>query len=86
MDLLFETEVGEFISTGDLAEDILSITAVHPLREEALRSMVSMAGGTWSVVEELLTTKEISSIVYRNERYFLRHFKKLPERSNELPL
>jgi len=85
MDLLFETEVGEFISTGDLAEDILSITAVHPLREEALRSMVSMAGGTWSVVEELLTTKEISSIVYRNERYFLRHFKKLPGRSNELP-
>jgi wyosine [tRNA(Phe)-imidazoG37] synthetase (radical SAM superfamily) len=85
MDLLFETEVGEFISTGNLAEDILSITAVHPLREEALRSMVSMAGGTWSVVEELLITKEISSIDYRNERYFLRHFKELPERSNKLP-
>jgi wyosine [tRNA(Phe)-imidazoG37] synthetase (radical SAM superfamily) len=85
MDLLFETEVGEFISTGNLSEDILSITAVHPLREEALRTMVSMAGGTWSVVEELLTTKEISSIDYRNERYFLRHFKKLPGRSNEFP-
>jgi len=85
MDLLFETEVGEFISTGDLAEDILSITAVHPLREEALRTMVSRAGGTWKPVEELLATEEISSIVYRNERYFLRHFKKLPGRSNELP-
>jgi len=72
MDLLFETEVGEFISTGDLAEDILSITAVHPLREEALRTMVSMAGGTWSVVEELIAAKEISSINYRNERYFFR--------------
>jgi len=85
MDLLFETEVGEFISTGDLAEDILSITAVHPLREEALRTMISMAGGTWSVVEELLATKEISSIDHRNERFFLRHFKKLPGRSDELP-
>jgi len=85
MDLLFETEVGEFISTGDLAEDILSITAVHPLREEALRTMVSMSGGTWSVVEELLTTKEISSIDYRNERYFLRHFKNFSDRSDELP-
>ncbi|MEN6300394.1 MAG: radical SAM protein, partial [Anaerolineaceae bacterium] len=85
MDLLFETEAGEFISTGNLAEDILSITAVHPLREEALRTMVSMAGGTWSVVEELLPTKEISSIDYRNERYFLRHSKKFPGRSNELP-
>ena len=85
MDLLFETEVGAFISTGDLAEDILSITAVHPLREEALRTMVSMAGGTWSVVEELIAAKEISSINYRNERYFLRHFKKLSGRNNELP-
>jgi len=85
MNLLFETEVGEFISTGDLAEDILSITAVHPLREEALRTMVSMAGGTWSVVEELLAAQKISSIEYRNERYFLRHSKKFPGRSNELP-
>lgn len=85
MDLLFETEVGEFISTGDLAEDILSITAVHPLREEALRTMVSMAGGTWIVVEELLATKEISSIDYRNESYFLRHFKIVPQRSDEHP-
>ncbi len=74
MDLLFETEVGAFISTGDLAEDILSITAVHPLREEALRTMVSRAGGSWRTVEELLATEEISSIDYRNERYFLRHF------------
>jgi len=56
------------------------------LREEALRTMVSMAGGTWSVVEELLTTQAISSIDYRNERYFLYQFKKLPERSNKLPL
>jgi wyosine [tRNA(Phe)-imidazoG37] synthetase (radical SAM superfamily) len=85
MDLLFETEVGEFVSTGDLAEDILSITAVHPLREEALRTMVSMAGGAWSLVEELITKEEITSINYRDERFFLRHFKKLPGRSHELP-
>jgi hypothetical protein len=85
MDLLFETEVGAFISTGDLAEDILSITAVHPLREEALRTMVSRAGGTWKTVEELLATEEISSIDYRNERYFLRHLKNFSQRSDELP-
>jgi wyosine [tRNA(Phe)-imidazoG37] synthetase (radical SAM superfamily) len=85
VDLLFEAEMGDFVSTGNLVEDILSITAVHPLREEALRTMISMAGGTWSVVEELLATKEISSIDHRNERFFLRHFKKLPGRSDELP-
>lgn len=75
MDFLFETEVGDFISTGNLVEDILSITAVHPLREESLREMVSKAGGTWKVVEELLASDAIASVLYRDERYYLRHFK-----------
>lgn len=75
VELLFESEVGDFISTGNLKEDILSITAVHPLREEALRAMVSMAGGKWQVVEDLLADGSILSILYRNERYFFRRFK-----------
>lgn len=76
MHFLFETEVGDFISTGNLIEDILSITAVHPLREEALREMVSKAGGTWKLVEDLLATNKIVCINYRDERYYLRHLKK----------
>ncbi|HBO33971.1 MAG TPA: radical SAM protein [Anaerolineaceae bacterium] len=77
VDLLFESEVGDFVSTGNLVEDILSITAVHPLREEPLRAMVSMAGGTWQVVEDLLADGSVLSILYRNERYFFRRFGKL---------
>jgi wyosine [tRNA(Phe)-imidazoG37] synthetase (radical SAM superfamily) len=72
MDLLFETETGDFISTGNLAEDILSITAVHPLREEALHKMTTQAGADWSLVEDLITSREITSIQYRHERYYLR--------------
>lgn len=72
---LFETEVGDFISTGNLREDILSITAVHPLREEALKGMISRAGGKWGLVEELLTAYEIACVNYRGERYFYRHAK-----------
>jgi wyosine [tRNA(Phe)-imidazoG37] synthetase (radical SAM superfamily) len=77
VDLLFESEVGDFVSTGNLVEDILSITAVHPLREEPLRAMVSMTGGTWQVVEDLLADGSVLSILYRNERYFFRRFGKL---------
>ena len=76
VELLFESEVGDFVSTGNLREDILSITAVHPLREEPLRAMVSAAGGTWQVVEDLLADGSILTILYRNERYFFRRFKK----------
>jgi len=76
VELLFESEVGDFVSTGNLQEDILSITAVHPLREEPLRAMVSAAGGTWQVVEDLLADGSILTILYRDERYFFRRFKK----------
>ena len=83
VDLLFEAEVGDFVSTGNLKDDILSITAVHPLREEALRDMVSASGGTWQVVEDLLAGGKISSIRYRDERYFLHHFKDIRRRNVE---
>ena len=83
VDLLFEAEVGDFVSTGNLKEDILSITAVHPLREEALRDMVSASGGTWQVVEDLLAGGKISSIRYRDERYFLHYFKDIRRRNVE---
>lgn len=75
MDLLFETEVGDFVSTGDLAEDIRSITAVHPLREEALRQMVTRAGGEWKVVEDLMAAGEVYNIVHQSERFYLRWVK-----------
>ena len=76
VNFLFESEVGDFISTGNLAEDILSITAVHPLREKALQDMVAQASGTWAVVQALLDAGALASIQYRDERYFLRSFKK----------
>lgn len=79
LDLLFETEVGDFIATGDIYEDILSITAVHPIREEALRLMVDHAGESWLVVEELLAQKRLTSIKYREEWFYMRPY------SNPMP-
>lgn len=72
IDLLFETEVSDFVSTGNLKADILSTTAVHPLREEALQKMVAQAGADWSVVEALLTAGKIKCIPYRTERFYVR--------------
>ena len=74
VDLIFETEASDFISTGNIIEDILSITAVHPIREEALFKMVKQACADWSVVENLLTSKNITCIHYREEKFYLRCF------------
>lgn len=76
IEFLFETEVGDFISTGNIEEDILSITAVHPLREKALREMLARTDNTWETVERLLNANKITSVFYRDENYYLRQFKK----------
>lgn len=75
LDLLFETEVGDFVSTGNFAEDVLSITAVHPLREQALKEMVINTGNKWEIVEDLLASGKISCVSYRNDKFFLHNFK-----------
>ncbi len=74
VDLLFESEASDFISTGNIIEDILSITAVHPIREVALRKMIKQAGAGWSVVEDLITTRKITCLYYREEKFYLRCF------------
>jgi wyosine [tRNA(Phe)-imidazoG37] synthetase (radical SAM superfamily) len=79
VDLLFEAEESDFISTGNIAEDILSITAVHPLREAALREMVSRAGSEWGVVEELIYSGKLNCFRYRDERFFV-HFRTVPSK------
>jgi wyosine [tRNA(Phe)-imidazoG37] synthetase (radical SAM superfamily) len=72
-DFLIDAEVGDFSSTGELASDILGITLVHPMREVALKEMVSHAQGDWSVVESLLDSNQLEVVEYRGERFFLSH-------------
>jgi len=54
VEYLVSYEGNEFRSTGDVEDDLLSITAVHPMREEAVRELMSRAQADWSRVERLL--------------------------------
>jgi wyosine [tRNA(Phe)-imidazoG37] synthetase (radical SAM superfamily) len=71
IDLLFDPEGSDFLSTNDLKTDILSIIAVHPLREEALRKMVTRSDEEWSVVEALVDLGKMVCLEYRGEKYYL---------------
>ncbi len=43
-----------FAFTGDVERDLLSITAVHPMREEAVSALLARAEADWSVVRRLV--------------------------------
>lgn len=62
-----------FAATGDPAADILSITAVHPLREEAVKKLLARDGADWSVVEQLLAEGKLVELRHRGHRFYLRH-------------
>lgn len=60
--------------TGNIYEDILNITAVHPLREDALLKLLSNDNAGYSVVESLIRQHLIKSIIYEGKRFFMRDY------------
>jgi wyosine [tRNA(Phe)-imidazoG37] synthetase (radical SAM superfamily) len=74
VEYLIGYEGDAFAFTGDIEKDILSITAVHPMREEAVRSMLSLAGSSWELVERLVARGDLSETKYDGHNFYLRRF------------
>lgn len=75
VEYLIDYEGDNFALTEDPVEDILSITAVHPMREEALKKLLLEARIDWSIVDQLLKQGKLLEVVYRGRSFYLR---KLP--------
>lgn len=75
VELLVGYEGDAFAATGDAEEDLLSITAVHPMREAAVRRLIQRDGADWDLVEDLLRQGRLVEARYGSHRYFLRPLK-----------
>ena len=65
-----------FACTGDVAEDLLDITAVHPMREDAVRELLTKASGDWASVKKLIDTGLLTETDYKGRKYYLKSFGK----------
>ncbi len=65
-------EGNAFASTGDTTQDLLQITAVHPMREDAVRGLLTRNHQDWSIVERAVTSGAILSLSYGGQRYYVR--------------
>ncbi len=72
VELLLGYEGNAFSSTGDAEEDILSITAVHPMREDALRHLLKEAGSSWDLVAELIQQGKLVELQHLGKSFYLR--------------
>jgi len=67
-------EGNAFGSTGDLESDILNITAVHPMREEAVQVLLKKQASSWKVVADLIKQGKLTEINYGGKKFYLRTF------------
>ena len=75
-ELIIGSEGTDFAATGNIEDDILGITSVHPVREDGLRSMLERAGRDWSLIEGMLRRDLLREIEYMGNRFYLRNFTK----------
>jgi wyosine [tRNA(Phe)-imidazoG37] synthetase (radical SAM superfamily) len=72
VEYLIGYEGNAFAFTGNVEEDLLSITAVHPMREDAVSEFLTRAGADWPIVRELIEQDRLIEIEYEGKRFYMR--------------
>jgi wyosine [tRNA(Phe)-imidazoG37] synthetase (radical SAM superfamily) len=72
VELLIGYEGNAFAFTGNVQEDLLSITAVHPMRRDAIDAYLAQARSDWSTVDDLLARRQLVETAYRGCRFYVR--------------
>jgi wyosine [tRNA(Phe)-imidazoG37] synthetase (radical SAM superfamily) len=72
VEYLIGYEGNAFTSTGNVEEDLLSITAVHPMRKEAIEAFLKKDSTNWRVIERLLEENKLIELEYEGNAYFMR--------------
>jgi len=75
VEYLIGYEGNAFAFTGNVEEDLLSITSVHPMRESAVREYLKKAGADGSVVHQLIAQSKLVETDFAGQKFYLRNFK-----------
>jgi wyosine [tRNA(Phe)-imidazoG37] synthetase (radical SAM superfamily) len=75
VEYLIGYEGDAFAFTGDVEQDLLSITAVHPMREDAVGTFLARAGAEWEAVRRLVAEGQLAKAEYEGHAFYLRRLK-----------
>ncbi len=67
-------EGNAFAFTGNTREDLLSITSVHPMREDAVNEFLKKAKTDWATVEKLVNENELMEVLYEDKKFYIRRY------------
>jgi wyosine [tRNA(Phe)-imidazoG37] synthetase (radical SAM superfamily) len=80
VEYLIGYEGNAFASTGKIEDDLLSITSVHPMRQEAITELLKKANAGWATVESLVKQNKLTETEYQGKKFYMR---KLPGRREQ---
>lgn len=72
VEYLIGYEGNAFAFTGDVEQDLLNITAVHPMREDAVNAFLEKAGSDWSPVDQLIEQGKMVRKAFQNNTFYAR--------------
>ena len=74
VELLTGFEGTGFASTGDVAQDVLAITAVHPMREDAVLALLQKNSADRAVLDRLVAEGALRPVSYQGRTFYVRRF------------
>jgi wyosine [tRNA(Phe)-imidazoG37] synthetase (radical SAM superfamily) len=75
VEYLIGYEGDAFAFTGDVEEDLLSITAVHPMREDAVEKFLARAGAEPEALYRLVRAGRLTEAKYGDHAFYLRRIR-----------
>jgi wyosine [tRNA(Phe)-imidazoG37] synthetase (radical SAM superfamily) len=71
VEYLIGYEGNAFASSSNAVEDLLSITAVHPMREDAVAEFLENARTDWGTVQELINNGSLIELEYQGKKFYM---------------
>ena len=68
-------EGNAFASSGNFIDDLLSITAVHPMRKDAVKELMNKTNTGIEVLHQLIQNRQIIEAEYERQLFYVRSFK-----------
>jgi wyosine [tRNA(Phe)-imidazoG37] synthetase (radical SAM superfamily) len=76
VEMLLGYEGNAFAHSGDTENDILSITAVHPMREDAMEEFLRKDQKDWNLIEKLVNEDKLLETEFQGKKFYLRKLAK----------
>jgi wyosine [tRNA(Phe)-imidazoG37] synthetase (radical SAM superfamily) len=73
-ELLTGYEGNAFAASGNFRDDMLSITAVHPLRQDAVNELLKKSNGSEDELQGLVDKGLLTRVFFNQHDYYLRRF------------